>query len=134
MIGHARCGRGHFRLTKAGFGPSCPAELRFVHSGRDLVRALDEARCQILIVEVHFNESVAVAALSCAFARDETFPVICVRDVPAQEPGHVALNALRMPVAGVVVRDFIDLVEHRDDDIGNAQVRARFERLLEDRA
>lgn len=112
--------------------PGC--DLRFVHSGSDLVRALDEARCQILIVEVHFNESVAVAALSCVLTRDETFPVVCVRDVPTQEPGHVALNALRMAVAGVVVRDFIDLVEHRDDETGNAQVRGRFERLLEDRA
>ena len=109
-------------------------DLRFVHSGSDLVRALDEARCQILIVEVHFNESVAVAALTCVLARDETFPVVCVRDVPSEEPGHIALNALRMAVAGVVVRDFIDLLEHRDDEIGNAQVRGRFERLLEDRA
>jgi len=108
--------------------------VRFVHSGSDLVRALDEARCQILIVEVHFNESVAVAALSCLLRREETFPVVCVRDVPAEDPRHVALNALRMAVAGVVVRDFIDLVEHRDDDAGNAQVRDRFERLLEERA
>jgi len=109
-------------------------DLRFVQSGSDLVRALDEARCQVLIVEVHFNESVAVAALTCVLARAETFPVVCVREVRTEEPGHVALNALRMAVGGVVVRDFIDLLEHRDDESGNAQVRGRFERLLEERA
>lgn len=106
-------------------------DVRFVHSGSDLVRALDEARCQIMIVEVHFNESAAAAALNCVLAREETFPVVCVRDVPADEPGHVALNALRMAVAGVVVRDFIELGEHCDDENGNAHVRGRFERLLE---
>ena len=37
-------------------------ELRFVRAGSELVRALDEARCDLMIVEVHFNESSAAAA------------------------------------------------------------------------
>ena len=105
-------------------------EVRFVHTGSDLVRALEEARYQIMIVEVHFDESAAVAALACVLAREETFPVVCVRDVPSQQPGSAALDALRTALGGVLVRDFIDLVQHRDDEAGNAQLRGRFERLL----
>ena len=104
--------------------------LRFVHTGSELMRALDEARCALLIVEVHFNESTAAAALRCALSREETFPVACVRDVPSGKPGYAALSSLRMASGGVGAQDFIDLAEHRDDEAGNARVRARLEQLI----
>jgi hypothetical protein len=104
--------------------------VRFVQTGSELVRALDEAHCALMIVEVHFNESTAVAALRCVLSREETFPVVCVRDVPCDKPGYAALNALRAALGGVGAQDFIDLVEHRDDEAGNARVRAAFMRLL----
>ena len=104
--------------------------LRFVHTGSELMRALDEARCALLIVEVHFNESTAAAALRCALSREETFPVACVRDVPSGKPGYAALNALRMALGGNSAQDFIDLAEHLDDEAGNARVRARLQRLI----
>jgi hypothetical protein len=88
--------------------------LRFVQTGSELVRALDEARCALLIVEVHFDESAAGAALRCVRARQETVPVVCVREVRSGKP-------LRM----VGAEDFIDLAEQRDDE-----VRARLERLI----
>jgi len=37
--------------------------LRFVHTGSELIRALDEARCALLIVEVHFYGSTAAAGV-----------------------------------------------------------------------
>jgi hypothetical protein len=104
--------------------------LRFVQTGSELMRALDEARCALLIVEVHYDESAAAAALRCVLSREESFPVVCVRDVPCDKPGYAALNSLRMALGGVGAQDFIDLAEHRDDDAGNARVRARLERLI----
>jgi hypothetical protein len=110
--------------------PGC--ELRFVQNGSELVRALEEAQCTLMIVEVHFDDSSAVAALKCVLARGDTFPVVCVRDVSLAKPAHAALDALRMALGAVVAREFIDLVEHRDDEAGNACVRALLMRLLSD--
>jgi hypothetical protein len=108
--------------------PEC--DLRFVRSGTDLVRALDEARCEMMVVQVHFNESSAAAALMCVLARAETFPVVCVRDEADAKPAYAALNALRIALGAIVARAFIDLVEHRDDEVGNARVRAMLQNLL----
>jgi hypothetical protein len=104
-------------------------ELRFVQTGSELVRALAEARCDLLIVEVHFDESTAVAALKCVLARGETFPVVCIREAPFAKPGHAALDALRMALGAVVVQAFIDLLEYPDDAAGNARVRSMLEGL-----
>ena len=108
--------------------PGC--ELRFVQTGSELVRALEEAQCTLMIVEVHFDDCSALAALKCVLAREETFPVVCVRDVPGDKPGYAMLNALRTALGAMVARKFIDLVEHRDDEVGNACVRAMLMQLL----
>ena len=108
--------------------PGC--ELRFVQTGSELVRALEEAQCALMIVEVHFDDASAVAALKCVLAREETFPVVCVRDVHGDRPGYATLNALRMALGAVVARKFIDLAEHRDDEAGNAGLRAMLMELL----
>jgi hypothetical protein len=108
--------------------PGCM--VRFVQTGSELVRALDEAQWAMMIVELHFDESAAVAALRCVLARKATFPVVCVRDVPFAKPGYAALDALRLALGAVVVGSFVDLVEHCDDEAGNARVRAMLERLL----
>jgi len=112
--------------------PGCV--LRFVQTGSELVRALDEARCAMMIVEVHFNGSSAVAALRFVLAREETFPVVCVRDVPRDRRGDTVLGALRSALRGTVTRDFIDLAEHPDDETGNARVRAMLMGLLSQQA
>jgi hypothetical protein len=105
--------------------------LRFVATGSELVQALDEASCHMMIVEVDFNESAAAAALRCALARDETFAVVCVRNVSFAGRPHAALNALRMVLGGAMPVDaFVDLVDYADDDAGNGRVREIFERLL----
>ena len=108
--------------------PEC--ELRFVHTGSQLVRVLDEAHCDMMIVEVHFDESTALAALKCALSRDGTFPVVCVRGVPFAKLGRPALDALRMALGEPAAQIFIDLLQYSDDDAGNARVRAMLERLL----
>ena len=108
--------------------PGC--ELRFVQTGSELVRALEEAQCTLMIVEVHFDDSSAVAALKCVLAREETFPVVCVRDVPGDKPGYATLNGLRTALGAMVAEKFIDLVEHRDDEAGNACVRAMLMQLV----
>jgi hypothetical protein len=109
--------------------PQC--DLRFVASGSELVQALDEAPCDMMIVELHFNESAAAAALRCALARDETFAVVCVRNVSFAGPPHAALNALRMVLGGCMpVNAFVDLVDYADDEAGNARVRVMLVRRL----
>lgn len=108
--------------------PAC--ELRFVRNGSELVRALNEAPCDLLIVETHFNESAAAAALSYARAREETFPVVCVRDVPFAKPPYAALNALRAILGAAGADAFIDLHAHANDEAGNACARAILEPLL----
>lgn len=105
-------------------------DLCFVSSGSELVRALDAAPCGLLMVEVHFEESAAAAALRCALACGASFPVVCVRNVPGAKPAYAALNALRMALGADVACDFIDLWEYPDDEAGNARVRARVERHL----
>ena len=106
-------------------------DLRFVATGSELVQALDEAPCDMMIVEVQFNESAAVAALRCALARDEAFAVMCVRTVPVAVPPHAVLNGLRMVLGGAMpATAFVDLVEYADDEAGNTHVRGIFERLL----
>jgi|SRR5688572_337973 hypothetical protein len=109
--------------------PRC--DLRFVATGSELVQALDEAPCDMMIVEVQFNESAAAAALRCALARDEAFAVMCVRTVPVAVPPHAVLNGLRMVLGGAMpATAFVDLVEYADDEAGNTHVRGIFERLL----
>jgi hypothetical protein len=108
--------------------PEC--ELRFVHTGSELVRALDEAPCDMMIVEMHFDQSSAVAALKCALSRDETFPVVCVRGVAFAKLGRPALDALRMALGELGAQHFIDLLQYADDEIGNARVRSMLERLV----
>jgi hypothetical protein len=108
--------------------PEC--ELRFVQTGSQLVHVLDEAHCALMIVEVHFDESAAAAALKCVLAREETFPVVCVRDVPFAKLGRAALDALRTALGGAGVQAFVDLLEYPDDETGNARVRAMLEQLL----
>jgi hypothetical protein len=106
-------------------------ELCFVSTGTELVRALDAAPCALLMVEVHFDESAAAAALRCALACNGSFSVVCVRDVAGAKPAHAALNALRTTFGSVGARDFIDLWEHPENEAGNALVRARLERHLQ---
>jgi hypothetical protein len=105
-------------------------EVCFVSTGTELVRALDAAPCALLMVEVHFDESAATAALRCVLACGGSFPVVCVRDVPGAKPAHAALNALRTTFS-VGARDFIDLWQHAEDEAGNARVRARLEPHLQ---
>lgn len=108
--------------------PEC--ELRFVHTGSQLVRVLDEAHCAMMIVEMHFDESTAVAALKCALSRAKTFPVVCVRSVPFAKLGGPALDALRMALGEPGAQHFIDLLQYADGEIGNARVRSMLERLM----
>jgi hypothetical protein len=108
--------------------PEC--ELHFADTGSQLVRVLDETHCDLMIVEVHFDESTAVAALKCALSRDGTFPVVCVRGVPFAKLGRPALDALRMALGELRAQHFIDLLQYADDEIGNARVRFMLERLM----
>jgi len=108
--------------------PEC--EVRFVETGTQLVRALDEARCDMLIVGLHFDESSALAALERVFSREKTFPVVCVRGAPFSRLGKPTLDALRMALGELGAQNFIDLLEYPDDALGNAHVRAMLERLI----
>jgi hypothetical protein len=113
--------------------PGC--ELHFVHTGAQLLRALKAARCDMLIVGSHFDESTAVAALERVLGRGETFPVVCVRGLPfTRGLGQGSLDALRMASDELGAQYFIDLLQYPDDEHGNARVRAMLERLLPDQA
>ena len=94
--------------------PKC--ELRFVRTGAQLMRALDKAGCDLLIVGLHLDEWSALAALEGVLSREQTFPVVCVRGAPSLSPP-----------AG---QNFIDLLQYADDALGNARVRAMLVRLL----
>lgn len=108
--------------------PDC--ELRLVATGSELVQALDEARCDLLIVEIHYDESAAAAALKIALARDVTCNVVCIRDLPFAKLARAALDALRIALGGVGAQAFVDLLEYPDDAAGNARVCALLERLM----
>lgn len=105
-------------------------ELHFVQSGAQLVRALDEGQCDMLIIGTHFDESSAVAVLERVLSREETFPVVCVRGVPFTRLGQPAFNALRLALGELGAHNFIDLLEYPDDEAGNARIRAMLERLI----
>ena len=109
--------------------PGC--ELRFVETGAQLVRALDEAPWDMLILGLHFDESGTAAALERVLARGETFPVVCVRGVPFSCVGEKTLQASRLALCELGARNFIDLLDYPDDALGNARVQAMLERLLE---
>jgi hypothetical protein len=108
--------------------PDCA--LCFVSSGSELVRALDEAPCVMMLVAVRYDRAGAVAALRFVLSRDERFPVVCVRDLPSDEPTPAVLNGLRRALGAAVAGHFVDLAAHGDDEAGNARVRATLERLL----
>src|SRR5918994_6886857 len=108
--------------------PEC--ELRFVRSGSELARELDEAHCDLMIVEVHFDESTAVAALKCALSRQASYPIVCLRGVPFAKLRGRALDALRMALGEFAAQHFIDLLQYADDEIGNARVRSMLARLM----
>jgi hypothetical protein len=109
--------------------PGC--ELHFVHTGGELLRALEGERCDMLIVGSHFDESTAVAALERVLARGKTCPVVCVRGMPfASRLGKPTIEALRMASNELGAQHFIDLLQYSDEENGNARVRAMLERLL----
>jgi PleD family two-component response regulator len=117
------------RRIRAVLPPQC--EVSFVEHGAQLLRALNETRCDMLIVGVHFDECTAVALLERVRARANTFPVVFIRGVPfSTRLGQPALAALRMASSALGVQNFIDLLEYPDDENGNARVRAMLERLL----
>jgi DNA-binding NtrC family response regulator len=106
------------------------SELRFVETGAELLRALDENACDLLIIGLHFDQSSAVQALQRVLARDETFPVVCVRGLPFSLLGHSSLEAARLALSELGAHNFIDLLEYPDDALGNERVRTMLERLL----
>jgi len=108
--------------------PDC--ELRFAETGAELVRVLDQASCDLVIVGLHFDESSAVEALQRVLSREEAFPVVCVRGLPFSRLGHSALEASRLALSELGAQNFIDLLHYPDDALGNARVRAMLERLL----
>jgi hypothetical protein len=108
--------------------PGC--ELRFVHTGAELARALDEARCDMLILGLHFDESSAAAAVERVMSREETFPVVCVRGQAFTLLGEKSLEASRLALRALGAHNFIDLLEYPNDALGNARVQAMLERLL----
>src|SRR5919106_2309530 len=108
--------------------PEC--ELHFVQTGAQLVRALDERQCDMLIIGMHFDESSAVAALERVLSRKATFPVVCVRGRPFTRLGQPAFDALRMALDALGAHNFIDLLQYPDDEAGNARIRTMLERLI----
>jgi DNA-binding NtrC family response regulator len=108
--------------------PDC--ELRFVATGAQLVRTLSEAPCDLLIIGLHFDQSSAVQALQRVLAREQTFPVVCVRGLPFSLLGHSSLEAARLALSELGAHNFIDLLEYPDDALGNERVRTMLERLL----
>lgn len=108
--------------------PDC--ELRFVETGAELLRALDDTACDLLIIGLHFDQSSAAQALQRVLARDQAFPVVCVRGLPFSRLGHPALEASRLALSELGAHNFIDLLEYPDDALGNARVRAMLDRLL----
>jgi chemotaxis response regulator CheB len=105
-------------------------ELRFVDTGSELVKALAERTWDMMVLEVHFNRHAAAAALKCALSGNASFPVVCVRHAPFANRGHAALDALRTTLGAVGAHAFVDLLEHADDEAGNAAARALLEQLL----
>lgn len=108
--------------------PAC--ELRFVETGAELLRALDDERCDMLIIGVHFDESTAIAALERALAGGEICPVVLVRGRRTLY-GQRSLHALRMALDELGAQYFIDLLGYPDDALGNARVQAMLERLID---
>lgn len=108
--------------------PDC--ELRFVETGAELARALDETSCDLLIVGLQFDQSSAVPALQRVLAREATFAVVCMRGLPFSLLGRPSLDASRLALSALGAHNFIDLLQYPDDALGNARVRAMLERLL----
>ena len=108
--------------------PAC--ELRFVEVGAELLRALEEERCDMLILGVHFDESTAVAALQHVLSHGEMCPVVFVRGRRTIY-GERSLRALRMALDELGAQNFIDLLAYPDDALGNARVQAMLERVIE---
>lgn len=52
-----------------------------------------------------------MAALACVVARQDTFPVVCVRAVRLAEACHAVLDALRIALGAVVARRLISSCE-----------------------
>jgi hypothetical protein len=108
-----------------------PCELRFVSSKTQLLAELRDARCSLLLVGTHFDESTALAAIEYALARDETFPVVCVRGQPfTGAPDGSTVDAFRLASRALGAHNFIDLLQYSDDEAGNGRVRRMLERLL----
>jgi hypothetical protein len=107
--------------------PDC--ELRFVASGPELLHALEEERCDALIVGVHFDESTAVAALERALSSGDICPVVFVRG-RGTIYGQRSLHALRMALEELGAENFLDLLHYPDDALGNARLRATLEPLI----
>lgn len=105
-------------------------DLRFARTGSDLVRALDEAHCQLMILEIHYDQAAAMAALICVVARQDVYPVVCVRAARFPERARTTLDALRLGVGAAVAPKLIELGEHRDDAAGNARVREMLEQAM----
>lgn len=104
------------------------SELRFVETDAELMEVLQQARCDILILGMQFDESSAVASLERVRSRGKAFPVVCVRGRPSLL-GQRSMHALRTALHELGAQDFIDLMDYPDNEAGNARVRALLERV-----
>jgi hypothetical protein len=107
--------------------PQC--NVRFVHTGEQLLRALEEGSCHMVIVGMQFDESTALAALERILARDDGLPVVCVRGMQSRL-GKPAVDSARIALGALGAQHFIDLLEYPDDEAGNARVRSMLGALM----
>ena len=107
--------------------PQC--NVRFVHTGEQLLRALDEGPCHMVIVGMQFDESTAAAALERILARDDSPPVVCVRSVQSRL-GKPAIDSARIALSELGAQHFIDLLEYPHDEAANARLRSMLGALM----
>ena len=114
----------HARLAAALNG----AELRFVHTLGDALRALTEDDYELVLAGVHFDESRMFDLLRAvrSGSRNRQVPIVCIR---TRRLAFATLtpHALEVTIKALNGNAYVDLSGFADDESGNAAVRQLLE-------
>ena len=107
-------------------------ELHFVRTLQAATAALAGGKFQLVVIDLHFDDSRMFDLLRHIRTRGEfdAVAVMCVRTQRAQW-ASVTTRGLEIAVKALGGHGFVDLSVFADDDAGNRSVRALIEGLLQ---
>jgi CheY-like chemotaxis protein len=106
-------------------------EVTMACAAEDVEKALTQRRFDLLIVDVHFDDSTALELVTRVLRMRIGCPVICMRCVPFRRcPDRTTFEAFLRACEELGANEVLDLLEFPDDDYSNLRVRRMLDHQL----